>query len=332
MGGDTMAPMEPNGERPEVTVVLPTHRRPLSLGRVLDGLASQRAADFGWDVVVVDNDDDGVGTASKVLTDLVGFPVPVRSVLEAEMGASNARNRGVAEATGDVVAFIDDDVVPDADWLRSIVEPVRSGRCDGAGGCVQVDRSVVRPRWMAPWMLAYLAEFAPADHEVDLRSLAPGVLSEPYLLTANAAFTAEILERGGGFDALLGPRRGVPLVNDDLAMCRRVLGVGGTIHYVPGARVVHELPPTRLTRRYLARRVYAQGRSDWMLDRAVWQRTKAAGLRSGVAALGQELLDAARGRAPRPIHSFLWCHGVRRAGFLREAMVELVARRRPGSR
>jgi glycosyltransferase involved in cell wall biosynthesis len=319
--------MDGSGEPPDVTVVVPTHRRPAALQRVLAGLAAQEGADFGWDVVVVDN-DDGPGTAAPIVAGVDSFPVPIRTVREPQLGASNARNRGIAEATGTIIAFVDDDVVPDRDWLVRIVEPLLAGRSDGVGGRVVTDRSVARPPWLTPWMLEYLAEFDPAATEVDLRSLAPDVLREPYVLTANAAFTADILERCGGFDAVLGPRRGVPIVNDDLAVCRRVLAAGGAMRYVPAARVVHELPPGRLRRRYLLRRLYAQGRSDWMLDRAMWQGTKAAGVRAGVAAYAREVLDAARGRSPKPVHSFLWCHAARRAGFVREAVVSLAGRAR----
>ena len=75
---------------------------------------------------------------------------------------------------------------------------------------------------MTAWMVPYLADFHPADEEIDLRDLPEGTLNEPYLLTANAAFTAAILHKSGGFDPLLGPRAGVPFVNDDLALCRAV--------------------------------------------------------------------------------------------------------------
>src|SRR3954468_2936554 len=117
---------------PHITVVLPTRRRPAALRRALEGLARQRDPGVPWDVIIVDNDS----MPSAVLPPL---PVPARIVLESMPGASRARNRGVAEATGSIIAFLDDDVVPDDGWLAAVVEPLLAGRCEGAGGRVSLD-------------------------------------------------------------------------------------------------------------------------------------------------------------------------------------------------
>src|SRR3954468_4214546 len=140
---------------PHITVVLPTHRRPASLRRALDGVARQRDPGVPWDVVVVDND----ATPSASLPPL---PVAARVVWEPVLGASSARNRGIAEATGSIVAFIDDDVVPDDDWLVELVRPLIDGMGDAVGGQVVLDPSVPVPRWLPEWLLPYLAAFRPA--------------------------------------------------------------------------------------------------------------------------------------------------------------------------
>jgi glycosyltransferase involved in cell wall biosynthesis len=314
---------------PQVTVVLPTHRRPEALRRVLSGLARQRDPGVAWDVVVVDNDAPP-GTAKSVRDALDRLPVEWRVVVEPVLGASNARNRGIAEARGSIVAFIDDDVVPDDDWLSRLIEPVLTGRSDAVGGRVSLDPSVPVPSWLPVWLRPYLAEYHPADEEVDLLQLPAGVLVEPYVLTANAAFSADVLARSGGFDPLLGPRRGVPMVNDDLSLCRRVLALGATVRYLPAARVVHELPSQRLRRRYFMRRLYAQGRSDWILDREPYGATRSAGAHTATVGFVDEVVrDLWSGAMPRPRLTFLWCQTARRAGFLREALAHLARRRSP---
>jgi glycosyltransferase involved in cell wall biosynthesis len=315
-----------------VTVVLPTHRRPDSLRRVTAGLARQEDPGVPWDVVIVENDDTSTASAA-VLAASEQLPVASSVVLERVLGASSARNRGIAEASGSIVAFIDDDVVPDDDWLKRLVEPVLAGRCDAVGGQVALDPTVPVPGWIPRWLRPYLAEFQPAAGEIDLRDLAEGVLVEPYVLTANAAFTADVLARAGGFDPLLGPRRGVPMVNDDVGLSRKVLALGASMRYVPDARVVHELPPSRLRRRYLAKRLYAQGRSDWLLDRGPLAATRTAGAHTATVAFAKEVVrDVRAGTMPRPQHTFLWCQAARRAGFLRESLAELARRRQRRSR
>ena len=295
-----------------VTVVIPTWNRPIGLRRALEGLVVQDAPGVDWDVVVVASAGDPA--AGPVLEAVVGrLPAPARVVVEPEPGASRARNRGLS-ASRRVVAFLDDDCVPDPGWLAAITAPVRAGGWAGAGGGVVPDPAVARPRWLGDALVAYLAEYDRGAEEV---ALGP----DDFLLTANAAFDADLLEAAGGFDPLLGPTAGRPTVNDDVDVCRKVRAAGGRILYVPSAVVVHELPAGRLTPGYVLRRMHAQGRSDWLLDRAEHARSPDRGVGGAAGQLGRELRSILR---QGPWHRSVALHAggsvARAAGFAREAL------------
>src|SRR4051794_12427659 len=127
-----------------VTVVVPTYRRPESLRRLLHSLLEQ-AAPFEWDAVVVDNDNEG--SAREVVTAAARMGLAVRYEQESRTGVAHARNRGIAVATGDVLAFLDDDVVSLPGWLAAVCAPVVDGQAVAAGGPVILDPEVARPRW-----------------------------------------------------------------------------------------------------------------------------------------------------------------------------------------
>ena len=243
---------------PAITVVLPTFRRPDALTRLLGSLAGQADPGGPWDLVVVDNDDRP--GAEVTLEPMRPSLPPVLLVREPRRGAAHARNAGIAAARGEIIAFVDDDVVPGPEWLRNLVAPIVAGRCEGTGGRVQLDPTTRLPPWLGEGWTGYLSDYDRGDEERELGT-------DDYVLTACAAFRTDLVRDVGGFDPVLGPRPNVPMVNDDIDLCRRVRAGGGRIRYVPGARVVHELPAERLTRGYLLRRTYAQGRSDWLLDR-----------------------------------------------------------------
>ncbi|HUY65150.1 MAG TPA: glycosyltransferase family 2 protein [Acidimicrobiales bacterium] len=265
-----------------VTVVMPTHRRPASLRRALESLGAQAGPGLAWDVVVVDN-DPSAGALSMVGQMADSFPVPLRAVHEEHLGAAHARNRGLAEATGDIVAFVDDDVTADRHWLATLVEPIVAGRCGGTAGRVVLDPVVARPRWFDEEGIGgYLARFEPAIAETPLGP-------DSYALTANAAFSTGALRATGGFDPALGPRGRTQLAGEDNRIVRDFLAQGATMHFVPWAVVVHELPPSRLTRRYLLRRAYLQGRSDWMLDRGRYIEGRFHGMSGAFSWLATEL-------------------------------------------
>jgi glycosyltransferase involved in cell wall biosynthesis len=300
-----------------VTVVAPTFRRPDGLRRLLGGLATQADPGVPWDLVVVDNDDPpGAEPVFQEGTGADRFPVPARLVRERVRGASPARNRGVVEAAGTIVAFIDDDVVPAPDWLAQLVAPILARRCDGTGGRVILDPSVERPPWFEEDSLGpYLARHVPATEE---RELAPA----EYVITASAAFRTDLFRLTGGFDLELGPRPGAQIVNDDVLVGDRFREVGGRIHHVPASLVVHELPPARLRPRYLLTRAYTQGQSDWRyLTRTVGPREA---LRRQSHWTGHEARARAReGLWRRPVAFHALTDVARVAGAAREAMTRL---------
>ena len=299
-----------------MTVVLPTWNRPLGLRRALEGLARQQDPGVEWDVTVVASaGDPGAGPVVEAVAPRL--PVPVRVADEQAPGASRARNRGLADSRR-VVAFLDDDCVPEPGWLAAVTRPVLAGRWAAAGGKVVADPAVSRPRWLGDALVAYLAEYdrGPAERPLG---------EDDFLLTANAAFDAGLLVQAGGFDPLLGPTAGRPTVNDDVDVCRKVRAAGGRILYVPSAVVVHDLPVSRLSPAYVVRRMHAQGRSDWILDRGTLAPSRDRGLGSAGRQLAGELSSILRqGPWHRPVALHAAGSVARAAGFAREAL-----RRRP---
>jgi len=302
---------------PAVTVVLPTYRRPDGLARALRSLAAQHDPGVEWELLVVDNDTapSAEATVHALASEIAAAVMVLR---ERAPGAAHARNAGIDAAKGEVVAFIDDDVVAEPGWLAHLVRPLLDERADAAGGRVALDDSVAVPRWLGRDWLGYLS---PYDRGPDERLLA----ADDYVLTANAAFRTDRLRALSGFDEALGPRAGSPMVNDDLDLCRRFVAAGGRIVYVPDAVVIHELPPDRLTPGYLVRRSYAQGRSDWLLERDANSRRPLGGAKGILVHLRRLLGDRVR---EGPWHADVAFGGalsiVHTSGFLREAAVHRV--------
>jgi len=191
-----------------ITVVVPTSGRSGGLARLLRGLARQRSPGVDWDVLVIDNSTSR--TVDRDAWQLASvLPVPLRVVWEAQPGASHARNRGIAEVVAPITVFVDDDVEPEPDWLRRLVEPLIAREFDGVGGRVLVDRSQPLPRWFFDRAVEYLAQH-------DLGTATRPLDDSEFLVTACAAFRTDVLRASGGFDPSLGPRPNAHLTNDDL--------------------------------------------------------------------------------------------------------------------
>lgn len=110
------------GSRPSVSVIVPTAARPERLRGCLRSLKALTYPNF--EVVVVDNRPDQPGTR-ELVSELVAGGERIRYLTERFPGSAVARNRGVAGSTAEIVAFTDDDVELDPEWLDWLVEPFR---------------------------------------------------------------------------------------------------------------------------------------------------------------------------------------------------------------
>ncbi len=103
---------------PKVSVVIPTRNRPEAIVRCLDALATQRFPSDDFEVIVV---DDGSNPPLTLEVGRWSSQFDLKLVPQKNTGPGGARNRGVAEARGEFLAFTDDDCLPTPDWLRDIV-------------------------------------------------------------------------------------------------------------------------------------------------------------------------------------------------------------------
>ncbi len=204
-----------------VSVVIPARNAAHTLPDCLEALVRQvRPAD---EVVLVDNGStDATGDVARRFRErLPGL----RVVYEPRPGEAVARNRGVAEAKGDVLAFTDADCVPHEDWLARALEAVeRDPPCHAVAGEV----TGYRPVRLVEKYLTVCAFPASADGRVVCGLNFP----PPTFYTANLCVRREAFERVGPFDE--GLRGGV-----DVALCWRLVRAGFRIRYEPRAVVAH---------------------------------------------------------------------------------------------
>jgi GT2 family glycosyltransferase len=234
---------------PLVSVVIPTHDRLAILGRNLTALGRQtHALDRIEVIVVADGCSDGTARA------LAGreYPFPLRVISQAASGAGAARNRGAAEASGELLVFLDDDVIPSPGLVQAHVE---------AHGRLPEDGVVVGPSLMPPeprptffgtvlrgWWAALFQAMAQPGYVFTYRDLLGG----------NFSLSAALFRRVGGFDTSFRHAR------EDGELGARLLAIGAPFAYAAGAEGEHQetadLP-------HCIRRWRHEGRADVRLAR-----------------------------------------------------------------
>ena len=245
-----------------VTVIIATYNRAALLDQCLDHLCRQRFAP-GDEVIVVDNGstDD---TASVVARHQIRCAAPLRLLHEPTPGKSRAITRALALATGDILAFTDDDANVDEDWLDAWRDLMADPGVALAGG-------PVRPRWQSTvpqWIRRARDRYPRLGAPIGLLDYGdrPIELGARTVLGANLAVRREVFTRAGGFPTHLGKLRGTLLSGEDHQLCRRVQDAGFRAMYVPAAAVQHWVPAGRARVSYCLRWFYWSGITHAIMD------------------------------------------------------------------
>jgi GT2 family glycosyltransferase len=213
----------PNPLQPRVSVVIPTYARPALLLRCVDALLAQSYPATQFEVVIVD-DGSPAAVREQTIEALdrlrLRHRAPALRFLwrEKNAGPAAARNLGVLAARGAIIAFTDDDTVPDRDWLRAGALAITVAGADAVAGRVEVPLPPV-----------------PTDYERDAAGLA-----NAGFVTANCFVRRTLLEAIGGFD-----ERFRCAWREDTDLYFRLRASGATVRSVRAARVVHPVRPAR---------------------------------------------------------------------------------------
>ena len=225
-----------------VSVIVCTLNRCESLARALDSVAALTVpGSVEWEVLVVDNGSTD-GTRGVVEDFSLRYPGRFRHLYEPRPGKSHALNRGVAESRGEVLAFTDDDVTVETQWLWNLTAGVCRGECSGAAGRILPSRHFVPPSWLA---LDGPRSLAPALYPRYDRGDVPGELPDPPY-GANMAFRKEMFQRYGHFRTALGPFPDRKVGFEDMDFGRRLMEGGESLRYIPAAIVYHEIDEKRV--------------------------------------------------------------------------------------
>jgi glucosyl-dolichyl phosphate glucuronosyltransferase len=168
-------------------------------------------------------------------------------------GLSGVRNTGVEEASGDVVAFVDDDAEPEPAWLQELAAGYATAGVLGVGGAIRPRWETRRPGWFPPefdWVVGCTY--------TGLREDAGPVRN---LIGANMSMRRAVVEELGGFRSDLS-KIGSRSRPEDTDFCLRARSrwPAGTWLHRPSAVVHHRVPAERTTVSYFLTRCYNEGR------------------------------------------------------------------------
>ena len=233
---------------PVVTVAVCTYNGAATLRDCLDGISALRYP--GYEVVVVS--DGSTDDSAAIARSYPG----VRVIETKNRGLSSARNAAAQAASGEIVAYIDDDAIPDPDWLTHLAASFACEENVAAGG-----PNVPPP---GAGRIAQAVANAPGGPTHVLI----GDREAEHIPGCNMAIRRRSLQQIGGFDPQFR------VAGDDVDVCWRLLEAGGRIAFNAGAVVCHHRRGT--VRGYL-RQQQNYGKAEALLERKHPEKYSATG-------------------------------------------------------
>ena len=283
---------------PAVSIAICTHNRPERLARSLNSIQQHVPASGPVEVLVVDNapPDDSTRTVART--------AGVRYVQEARPGLNAARNRAFADAKGDWVAFLDDDVIVDAGWWGGLCRAYTANPdADAYTGQVMPYALETEAQILFEQRGGFRRGFTPIRYGADPAAPIYPCNTGIFGTGANMVFRRKAVQAMGGCDEALDAGAALP-GGGDLDLFYRIIQHGGILVYEPTMLIFHEHRRTLQALR--DQYEHSWGRSLMAFLAKIYQTDPAA--RPKVRRLMQwwfanttrHLLRAARGRSDRP--------------------------------
>ena len=242
-----MAPAEPPafGGGPQISVIIPSYARPDALRRCLAALTRQTCAPDRFEVIVV---DDGSPAPLDAIVAEFRESLELTLLRQENSGPGAARNRGATSARGSLLAFTDDDCLPEPGWLKAMARQHAATPADLLGGRVVNHDSGNRYAEASQFILDGAYRFY-ADH--------PG--SGRFFASNNMAVPAGDFAELGRFDGAF------PIASEDRDLCDRWHASGRSLRFVEDAVVRHD-PSLNFAR--FVRQHFNYGRGAFSYQRA----------------------------------------------------------------
>ncbi len=240
-----------------ISVIICTYNASESLKKTLDSLIAQQSIEcLGYEIIVVDNNSKD-NTKATVESYIEKSNRKIRYVFEPKQGKTFALNTGIRHAQGEIIAFTDQDVIVDTNWIKNIDFAFRNHHCDALVGKVLLSFQEEKPQWLSERFMKSLAW-------VDFGNFPTILNNKQACVGSNMAFKTNLFLKFGLFDHRLGPGKAGTL--EDVEFSERIRKQGAILYYFPNIIVHHIIPKRRTTKKYFRNNYFVIGYSDYYID------------------------------------------------------------------
>jgi glycosyltransferase involved in cell wall biosynthesis len=240
-----------------ITATISTYNREKYLPGVLESLAKQTLDHTLFEVVLVDNNSPG--NTKEIFEKFAGSNknISCHYYLETNQGLSYGRNRGIAEAKGKYITFIDDDAFLAENYLEKIYSYFEShNKVAAIGSKILLHYESIVPAWENKYLNSLLGYFNIGDNEKEFTK-------NDYPRGSNMSFRMDVFEKVGLFNVDLGRKGSGMGGSEEKDIFKRIYNFPELkVVYIPDALVYHCVPIERTTREFIKKQALGTGASE----------------------------------------------------------------------
>jgi glycosyltransferase involved in cell wall biosynthesis len=247
-----------------ISIIIPTFNRDSFLPNAIKGITQLKFRSDEFEILIIDNGStDNTGNISNSII-RANPQYSIKYFFEHSPGLLAARHKGVSEASGNILTFVDDDIIPFPTWLEAISRSFEDEEIQLVGGKSLPKYETTPPTWLnhlwsdTPYGGISCGHLSLLDLGDQPRDIHPD-----YIWGLNLSIRKTALVDAGGFHPDLYPKVFQRFQGDgETGLTRSCYKRGFKAMYIPEAGVHHCIPPGRMTGSYFENRMFYQGVCD----------------------------------------------------------------------
>lgn len=238
----------------KLSVIVCTYNREEYILRCLNCLKNQSASKSSYEVIVIDNNSKDATKPICEQFQQENSEVDFSYFFEENPGLSFARNRGIKEAKGEIISFIDDDGFAREDYVSEILSFAQNEEFKNyiafGGKVIPCYSNTEEPVWLSKYIEGLVSKVDLGDAVKDF--------NKKYPAGCNMIFRKEFFEEHGGFNTDLHTR------GDDKFVFDKLKSAGLKVLYIPSVYVEHFIDDYRIERSFIKRMSKVIGQSEYI--------------------------------------------------------------------
>lgn len=229
-----------------ISFIVCTYNREQYIYECLSHLATNTVRE-GWEIILVNNNstDNTAAECARFVADYK--PGNYHYFVEEQQGLSYARNRGIKEAHGEWLVFLDDDAMVGNDYICNLKRNLAAYPEAGAfGGAIEPFFEGETPDWLSPWAMGFVSA-------IDLGNQIKLFPPQSYPIGANMGISRDTLKKIGVFNTALGRTGNNLLGGEEKDIFNRIRQKQIPIVYFPEIKVKHCIPPKRTSKQFISK-------------------------------------------------------------------------------